>query len=154
MEQSEDGMLVVEGQSKPYYSLTNVARQYNKESPSYIIQSWLRDRSTLEFLRIWEEDNNPNFRAADYLELLQRTKEGSFTLTPKQWIDKTNAIGIMSKQGKNGGTYAHREIACEFLAWVNPRFRYLIVKAFELTNQVYHRNFMEIWNHNEHDTHD
>lgn len=141
MEQSEGGKLIVEGQDKPYYSLTNIARRQSEESPGYVIQSWLRNRNTLEFLRIWEEENNAEFRTGDYMELLQRTKEGSFTLTPKQWIEKTGAIGMVSKQGKNGGTYAQQEIACEFLTWISPKFKHLMIQTFELSNQINQRDF-------------
>lgn len=141
MEHSEGGKLIVEGQDKSYYSLTNIARRQSEESPGYVIQSWLRNRNTLEFLRIWEEENNAEFRTGDYMELLQRTKEGSFTLTPKQWIEKTGAIGMVSKQGKNGGTYAKQEIACEFLTWISPKFKYLMIQTFEMSNQIHHQDF-------------
>lgn len=141
MEQPEDGRLAAEQQGRPYYSLTSIARRHSEDSPGYVIQSWLRNRNTLEFLRIWEKDNNPDFRASEYAELLQRIKDGSFTLTPKQWIEKTGAIGMVSKQGKNGGTYAQQDIACAFLSWISPKFKYLMIKTFELSNQIHRHDF-------------
>lgn len=141
MDNLPDGGIVIDDQGTVYYSLTNIARKHSEESPGYVVQSWLRSSNTLEFLRIWEEENNPGFRPQEYHALLSRIKEGGFTLTPKQWIEKTGAIGIVSKQGKSGGTYAHKEIACEFLTWISPKFKWLMIRAFQLSNEVNNRDF-------------
>jgi len=99
-----------------YVSLTDIAREENSESPSYVIQGWLRSRNTLEFMKIWESRNNPKCDERECKALLEAMKAPSFTVTPKQWIVKTKAIGLMSKQGKGGGTFAHPDIAMDFQA--------------------------------------
>ena len=109
-------------------SLTDLARRKNPSNPSYVIQSWLRDRNTIEFLRLWEKENNPEFKDDEVNMLLQKLSESSFTLTAKVWISQTNAIGIISKQGSNGGTFANRDIAIDFIVWLFPEKRYELVK--------------------------
>lgn len=116
------------------YSLTEIAKQKNLTNPSYEIQSWLRDRKTLEILMLWEKDHNQNFfnfeKAAN---LIEKTKEPSFTLTAKTWISETKAVGIISKQGKGRGTFAHHEIAIDFITWLFP------VKRYELSKMIYNK---------------
>ena len=115
-------------QEEGYISLTEVARARSEDAPGYVIQSWLRSGNTLAFLNLWEQENNPNYSETGYAELLKRKKTASFTLTPKLWIDQTKAIGIVSKQGKNGGTFAHPMIACEFASWIAPEFKMQLLK--------------------------
>lgn len=117
-----------------YMSLTEIARQKDTETPSYVIQSWLRNYGTIEFLRLWEKESNPKFIDEECTALIERMKSSSFTLTLKQWIANTGAIGITSKQGKNGGTFAHPDIACEFNMWINPIFRLDVVKKFRMAS--------------------
>ena len=93
-----------------------------------MIQSWLRSGNTLAFLNLWEKENNPDYCEGGYKELLEKKKAASFTLTPKLWISQTNAIGIVSKQGKTGGTLAHPIIACEFASWLVPEFKMKLLK--------------------------
>ena len=113
-----------------YLSLTDEARSVNQDQPGYVIQSWLRDRTTISFLHYWETQNNENFDAAGYKELEEELKSPTLTLTAKKWIEATRAIGLRSKQGKNGGTYAHPEIACVFRAWLHPEYQYTLVQSF------------------------
>lgn len=115
-------------QEEGYISLTEVARAHSEDAPGYVIQSWLRSGNTLAFLSLWEQENNPNYSETGYAELLKRKKTASFMLTPKLWIDQTKAIGIVSKQGKNGGTFAHPMIACEFASWIAPEFKMQLLK--------------------------
>ena len=115
-------------QEEGYISLTEVARAHSADAPGYVIQSCLRSGNTLAFLNLWEQENNPNYSETGYAELLKRKKTASFTLTPKLWIDQTKAIGIVSKQGKNGGTFAHPMIACEFASWIAPEFKMQLLK--------------------------
>ena len=115
-------------QEEGYISLTEVARAHSEDAPGYVIQSWLRSGNTLAFLNLWEQENNPNYSETGYAELLKRKKTASFMLTPKLWIDQTKAIGIVSKQGKNGGTFAHPMIACEFASWIAPEFKMQLLK--------------------------
>ena len=113
-----------------YLSLTDEARSVNQDQPGYVIQSWLRDRTTISFLHYWETQNNENFDAAGYKALEEELKSPTLTLTAKKWIEATRAIGLRSKQGTNGGTYAHPEIACVFRAWLHPEYQYTLVQSF------------------------
>lgn len=117
-----------------YISLTEIARQKNTDVPSYVIQSWLRNYGTIEFLRLWERESNPKFIDEECTALIERMKTSSFTLTLKQWIANTGAVGITSKQGKNGGTFAHPDIACEFSMWIDPAYRLDVVKKFRMAS--------------------
>lgn len=109
-----------------YISLTELVRAHS-DAPGYIIQSWMRSGNTLAFLNLWEKENNPDYCEEGYKELLAKKKAASFTLTPKLWIDQTKATGIISKQGKSGGTFAHPMIACEFASWLVPEFKMLLL---------------------------
>lgn len=120
-----------------YISLTAAAKKVLENEPGYAVQSWLRDMKTIEYLHFWELKNNTGFNETGYEALLEEMKNSSLTLTAKKWIETTNAIGLQSKMGKNGGTYAHPEIACAFCAWLRPEFQYSLVQSF-LTE---HRNW-------------
>ena len=110
-------------------SLTQFAKRKNEANPGYVIQSWLRDRNTLEFLRLWEKEHNPHyFNDEAAKSLIEKTHEPSFTLTAKVWITETNARGIESKQGSGGGTLAAEPIAVDFIIWLFPERRYELVK--------------------------
>lgn len=115
-------------QDESYISLTEIARAHSEDAPGYVIQRWLRSENTLAFLNLWETENNSDYRDVGYIELLEKKKTASFTLTPKLWIEQTKAIGIVSKQGKSGGTFAHPMIACEFASWIAPEFKMLLLK--------------------------
>ena len=115
-------------QDESYISLTEIARAHSEDAPRYVIQRWLRSENTLAFLNLWEKENNPDYSDVGYIELLEKKKTASFTLTPKLWIEQTKAIGIVSKQGKSGGTFAHPMIACEFASWIAPEFKMLLLK--------------------------
>lgn len=109
-------------------SLTELAKQYSEESPGYIIQSWMRSRNTLKFLRQWENDMNEEFddRACD--ELIRQGHTTSLTITPSLWVRRTHAVGIYVKQGKGGGVSAYPEIAADFYLWLDPKVRLTIVR--------------------------
>ncbi len=111
-----------------YLSLTEIAHVHSTDAPGYVIQSWLRSGHTLAFLNLWEKENNPDYLEEAYMELMDKKKAASFTLTPKLWISQTKAVGIASKQGKSGGTFAHPMIACEFASWLTPEFKMLLLK--------------------------
>lgn len=116
--------------SDDYVSLTDIARKYDTENPSYLIQSWLRNRNTVELLATWERNNNPDFNESAFQKIVLAAKTPQFTLTPKKWADMTNSIGITSKQGKGGGTMAHPFIACDFEMWNSAEFRYEVLQYF------------------------
>ena len=109
-------------------SLTELAKQYSGESPGYVIQSWMRSRNTLEFLRQWENDMNEEFddRACD--ELIHQGHTTSLTITPSLWIRRTHAVGMCVKQGKGGGVSAYSEIAADFHLWLDPKVRLATVR--------------------------
>lgn len=110
-------------------SLTQFAKRKNETNPGYVIQSWLRDRNTLEFLRLWEKEYNPHyFNDEAAKNLIEKTHEPSFTLTAKVWTTETNARGIESKQGFGGGTLAVEPIAVDFITWLFPERRYKLIK--------------------------
>ena len=110
------------------YSLTEIAKRKDSFNPSYVIQSWLRDKNTLELLCLWEKEHNLDFNFEEARKLIDKTKESSFTLTSKIWITNTNAKGLISKHGKGGGTYAHHEIAIDFIVCLFPEKRYELMK--------------------------
>lgn len=111
-----------------YVSLTDIAKMKDSKNPSYVIQGWLRDRNTLGFLYLWEREHNRNFYEMGFHKVKRNLSDPSFTLTAKIWKEQTGATGIISKQGNGGGTFAHRDIAIDFYAWVFPEKRYELVK--------------------------
>lgn len=123
----EDESVPDETISTSYVSITDIARIFN-ENPSYVIQSWLRSNNVVEFLKLWEKENNTAFDIDGCDKLIEKMKTATFTLTAKQWIEQTKAIGIKSKQGKNGGTFAHPIIACEFMMCLSPEFKLNVIK--------------------------
>lgn len=124
----------VTGESETkYISLTDISKNFSDAAPSYVIQSWMRSDNTTEFLHLWEQRHNDSYNVGGYEELRAKLKTGTFTMTPKQWIEQTGAIGITSKSGKNGGTYAHSLLACEFMLWLSPEYKL---------------NLLEVWSRN------
>jgi hypothetical protein len=114
-----------------YISLTDIARYKDAERTDYIIQNWLRNRNTIEFLGIWEHLNNPGFNPIEFDGIRKKAGLNSFILTAKRWIEATNAIGLISKTGRYGGTYAHKDIAFEFASWVSVEFKLYLIKEFQ-----------------------
>lgn len=109
-------------------SLTQLAKEYSEESPGYVIQSWMRSRNTLEFLRQWEMAENPDFDDAACKELMQQARSSSLTITPSLWVKRTQSVGMTVKQGKGGGVTAHSEIAMDFHLWLDPAIRVSMVR--------------------------
>lgn len=129
-----------------YISLTDIAKKRDPENPRYIIQNWMRSRSTISFLGLWEELNNPNFNRVEFDTFKNESGENSFVMTPQKWIAATNAIGITSKSGRYGGTYAHSDIAFEFASWISPEFKLYIIKDYQrLKSDENHTKKIE-WN--------
>jgi len=114
-----------------YISLTDIARYKDKQRTDYIIQNWLRNRNTIEFLGIWEHLNNPDFNPIEFDGIKNQSGLNSFVLTAKRWIKSTRAIGLVSKAGRYGGTYAHKDIAFEFASWVSVEFKLYLIKEFQ-----------------------
>ncbi|MFP4023008.1 MAG: KilA-N domain-containing protein [Thiohalospira sp.] len=118
-------------EKEDYISLTDIAKYKDSERTDYIIQNWLRNRNTIEFLGIWEKLHNPDFNSIEFDGFKNSAGLNSFVLTSKQWINRTNAIGIISKSGRYGGTFAHKDIAFEFAAWVSVEFKIYLIKEFQ-----------------------
>lgn len=114
-----------------YICLTDIARYKDQHRSDDIIKNWLRNRDTIEFLGLWETINNPNFNPVEFDGFRKLAGLNSFVLTAKQWNEKTNAIGIISKSGRYGGTYAHKDIAFEFAAWISVEFKLYLIKEFQ-----------------------
>ncbi len=129
-----------------YISITDIARYRDAERSDYILQNWMRNRSTIEFIGLWEQLKNPGFNSIEFDGIKNMAGSNSFSLTPKRWIEATNAIGIVSKTGRYGGTYAHRDIAFEFASWISAEFKmYLIVEFQRLKEDENQRLSLE-WN--------
>ncbi|MCK5827658.1 KilA-N domain-containing protein [Candidatus Bipolaricaulota bacterium] len=122
-----------------YISLTDIARHRNPQHSDDLIRNWLRNRNTIEFLGIWERLNNPNFKPVEFDGFRKQAGLNSFTLTPKQWIERTCAVGIVSKAGRYGGTFAHKDIAFEFAAWISVEFKLYLIKEFQRLKEEEHR---------------
>ena len=114
-----------------YVSLTDIARYKNKEEPNVVVANWMRNYSTIEYLGIWERLNNPNFKPVEFEGFLKEAGSNAFTLSPKKWSEITNAIGLLVKSGRGGGTYAHKDIAFKFAAWISAEFELYIIKDYQ-----------------------
>ena len=120
---------VIELNEKDYISLTDMVK--NIENGLALIEKWLRNKNTIEFLGIWEEMYNPNFNSPEFEGIKNEAGLNRFILSVKQWTEKTNSIGIIAKAGRYGGTYAHKDIAFEFATWVSPQFKLYLIKEFD-----------------------
>ena len=114
-----------------YICITDIARQKNSLEPKDVVKNWMRLKNTIEYLGLWELLNNPNFKGVEFDPLLHDAGSNAFTLSPSRWIELTNAIGIVTKNGANGGTYAQRDIAFKFASWVLVEFELYLVKEFQ-----------------------
>lgn len=115
-----------------YISLTDIARIKNDDDTNMVITSWLRKVDTLEFLKLWETLNNESFKPTDFDGFKSKPGQNAFTISPKRWIELTNAIGIKVRSGRyNGGTFAHKDIALEFASWISPEVKLYIIKEFQ-----------------------
>lgn len=129
-----------------YISLTDMARYRDPERTNYIIQNWMRTRSAIEFCGLWEQLNNSDFKSIEFDAFKNESGSNSFALTPQKWIESTNAKGIISKSGRYGGTFAHRDIAFEFATWISAEFKFYFIKEFQrLKNDENDRLKLE-WN--------
>ena len=137
--------VMLQGKEDDYICLTDMARYKDKERTNYIIQNWMRARSTIEYLGVWEQLNNPNFKSIEFDAFKTESGSNTFTLTPKQWIEKTNAIGIISKAGRYGGTYAHKDIAFNFGMWLSPTFQLYVVKEYQRLKQEESNPLIQQW---------
>jgi hypothetical protein len=114
-----------------YISLTDIARYKNPHEPKDVVKNWMRNYSTIEFLGVWERINNQDFKGVEFDSFKKAAGANSFTLSPQKWIESTGAIGLISKSGNNGGTFAHKDIAFEFATWISAEFKLYLIKEFQ-----------------------
>ncbi len=122
---------VTSNQGADFISLTDIARAKNPEFPADIVKNWMRTRFTIEFMGLWEQMHNPDFKLVDFDQFKHEAGSNSFAMSPEKWIKCTRAIGIRSKSGRGGGTFAHSDIAYEFASWVSAEFKLYLIKEFQ-----------------------
>ena len=122
-----------------YICITDIARQKNPEEPKDVVKNWMRAKNTLEYLGLWESLNNPDFKGVEFDPILREAVSNAFTMSPSRWVELTGAIGIMNKLGRDGGTYAQRDIAFKFASWVSVEFELYLVKEFQRLKEVEQR---------------
>ena len=124
-------LTIIQVREEDYICITDLARYKNATHTDDVIKNWLRNRNTIELLGIWECLHNPNFKPFEFEGFRKEAGLNSFVMTPKKWIESTNAIGITSKSGRYGGTYAHKDIALEFASWISIEFKLYFIKEFQ-----------------------
>ncbi len=139
---------VLSQRNEDYISLTDIAKHKEPNRSDHVIQNWMRNRNTIEFLGVWERLNNADFKPLEFEGFRNKAGLNSFVLTPRQWIDATHAIGLVSKSGRYGGTYAHKDIAFEFAAWISVEFKLYLIKEFQRLKEDENRRLSLAWNLN------
>ena len=117
--------------NRDFICITDIARYKNPVEPKDVVKNWLRNRTTIEFLGLWEKIHNPDFKGVEFEPLLFESGNNAFTMSPTRWVELTNAIGIFTKMGSGGGTYAHEDIAFEFASWISSEFKLYLVTEFK-----------------------
>jgi hypothetical protein len=139
---------VLSRKDEDYISLTDIAKHKEPDRSDHVIQNWMRNRNTIEFLGVWERLNNADFNPLEFEGIRNKAGLNSFVLTPKQWIDATHAIGLVSSAGRYGGTYAHKDIAFEFASWISVEFKLYLIKEFQRLKADENRRLSLAWNLN------
>ena len=139
-------IVVYKSDLEDYISLTDIARYKDISHTDSIIQNWLRNRNTVELLGFWETMYNPNFKPLEFEGFRKQAGLNSFVMTPKKWIESTNAIGIVSKSGRYGGTFAHKDIALEFASWISIEFKLYVIKEFQRLKEEENNREKLDWN--------
>lgn len=129
-----------------YISLTDIAKYKSPDAPADVVKNWTRRKDTIEFLGLWEKINNPEFKLVDFDHLLQQAGSNAFVLSPQKWIERTNAQGLISRSGKGGGTFAHKDIAFEFASWVSAEFKLYLIKEFQRLKSEENERLRLGWN--------
>ncbi len=134
---------IVKKDEQDYICLTDMLKA---KDGSFFITDWLRNRNTLEFLSVWEKINNPNFNYGEFAIIRNQSGLNSFKVSVKEWVEKTNAIGIFSKAGRYGGTYAHKDIAFEFGTWISPTFKLYLITEYQRLKEIETNQYNLEWN--------
>lgn len=140
------GIATIIQNSEDFISLTDIARNKNPNEPKDVVKNWIRSKTTIEFLGLWEQLNNPLFKGVEFDSFLFEAGSNSFTLSPAKWIEVTNAKGIISKSGHSGGTFAHKDIAFEFASWISPGFKLYLIKEFQRLKEDENNRLKLEWN--------
>lgn len=139
-------IVLYEDNKQDYISLTDIARYKDQSHTDDIIKNWMRNRNTIELLGFWETMYNPNFKPVEFDGFRKQAGLNSFVMTPKRWIESTNAIGIASKAGRYGGTFAHKDIALEFASWISIEFKLFVIKEFQRLKEEENNQQKLEWN--------
>lgn len=131
LEVNDNKIKIITIDSKEFISLTDLARYANPEEPKIPIQTWMRNKDVIAYLGLWEKLNNENFKGHEFTTFENLAGKNSFYMSPQKWIKGTNAVGLISKSGNNGGTYARSDIALEFASWLSPEFKLYVIQEFE-----------------------
>jgi len=134
---------IVKQDEQDYICLTDMVR--GEEGTDHI-RNWMRNRNTVEFIGLWETLNNPNFKPVEFDTFRKQAGLNSFNLTPRKWIETTDAIGLISKSGRYGGTYAHKDLAFEFGSWISPMFKLLLIKEYQRLKEIESNQYNLEWN--------
>ncbi|MCK5519586.1 KilA-N domain-containing protein [bacterium] len=140
--------VISKGNADDYISLTDIARYKNPDEPKDVVKNWMRNHNTVEFIGLWEQLNNPDFKGVEFDSFIREAGSNAFTLSPQKWISTTNAIGITSKSGRYGGTYAHKDIAFEFASWISTEFKLYIIKDYQRLKDDENSKISLEWNVN------
>ena len=122
---------VIRIDDKEFISLTDLARYADEDDPRYPIQNWMRNKDVISYLGLWESIHNENFKGVEFDTFKNEAGSNKFKISPQKWIRETNAIGMISKSGNNGGTYARSDIALEFASWLSPEFKLYVIQEFQ-----------------------
>ena len=125
-----------------------MARYADEDDQRYPIQNWMRNKDVISYLGLWEKLNNENFKGVEFDTFKNEAGSNKFKISPQKWIKETNAIGIISKSGNNGGTFAHSDIALEFASWLSPEFKLYLIKEFERLKKNEYYQYKINWNAN------
>ncbi len=139
-------IVVYSNMEEDFMSLTDIAKFKNPQAPADVVKNWLRSKQTIAILGVWERLNNPNFKLVEFDQFKDEAGYNHFTLSPKQWIENTNAIGMISKSGRYGGTFAHKDIALEFASWVSVEFKFFLIKEFQRLKEDENDRLKLEWN--------
>lgn len=132
-----------------FICLTDIAREKNTQEARFVIQNWMRNKSTIQFLGLWEQLNNEDFNRIEFDTVKNQAWENAFTMTPKKWIEKTNPTWIISKSGRyDSWTYAHKDIAFEFASWISVEFKLYLIKEFQRLKEIEQKRLEPEWNLN------
>jgi hypothetical protein len=144
--QGTEVALLSKSDGKNYICITDIARYKNPTEPKDVVKNWMRNRSTIEFLGLWEKIHNLDFKGVEFDPLLFEAGSNAFTMSPTKWIETTNAIGIFTKTGMGGGTFAHQDIAFEFASWVSSEFKLYLLLEFQRLKEDEQKHLSSEWN--------